>query len=91
MKLSYALICGAAIMIAAPAYAQSHDDRRTDQHEVTTVIHTRHIVSHSHRVVVHRTRYSRYSTPEERRETAELNRHGVQVHEPDGSEHDDQR
>lgn len=30
-------------------------------------------------------------TPLGLRSAAELNRHGVQVHEPDGSDHDDQR
>jgi hypothetical protein len=40
MKLYHALIAGAAIMIAEPAYAQNYDGQSAQQREVTAKVIT---------------------------------------------------
>jgi hypothetical protein len=76
MKLSHALIFGAAITIVAPAYAQNDDNQRTQQREVTTKVQPKYVAPRSRHVIARR---SRDSSPEERGITADLNRHGAEV------------
>ena len=79
MKLSHALLIGAAIMIAAPAYAQTYGNQRTNYDNQRSSV--RHVTTVQHRyvaprhVVTHRTQY--YSQ-QERRTTADLNHRSMQ-------------
>jgi hypothetical protein len=85
MKLSHALIFGAAIMIVAPSYAQNYDNQRTQQREVTTKVQPKYVAPRSRHVV---TRRSQYSSQEERGITADLNRHGAEVQDSSGYNRD---
>jgi hypothetical protein len=75
MKLSQALILGAAIMIAAPAYAQQYDGQRTPERQITTKVQHKRVAPRSQHVVA---RSTRYDVRQERQTTAELNRRSMQ-------------
>jgi hypothetical protein len=75
MKLSHALLIGAAIMIAAPAYAQNYDNQRTSERHVTTQVQHKYVAPRSRHVM---TRVTRDKFVQEQRTTADLNRRSMQ-------------
>jgi hypothetical protein len=82
MKLSHAFILGAAIMIAAPAYAQTYDNQRTNydnqrssERHVTTQVRHRYVAPRFRHVM---TRVMRYRFVQEHQTTADLNRRSMQ-------------
>ena len=75
MKLSTVLILGAALMTAAPAFAQ-HNDQRASERHVTATVHAKHFAPRSRHMVARIS--NRYDVRQERETTAELNRRSLQ-------------
>ena len=82
MKLSHAIIFGAAIMIVAPAYAQNYDNQRTSERHVTSEGRHKYVAPRfvRHTIARHARYYvqPRYSFQQERQTTADLNRRSMQ-------------
>jgi len=76
MKLAHAVLFGAAIMFAAPAFAQTYDNQRSsERHVVVTHVQHRSVAPRYRHAM---TRVMRYRFDQERQTTAELNRRSMQ-------------